>query len=397
MKIDEWKTKYCRNGKHFSRFDNMYRSIDYINKNSREFDDKGLDRFLLVNWNEYNKYEEETEILINKFIKNDTHELLRVLNEEINKYNSKEFINIFFSYKPTKNYYIACEVAKRAYNHTILPNIFEDDTSINHMATFNKNQIYEISFMSDLIHSYGRSNNILNAYNIYGIDIGLIASLCMYGDTNILLPKELNRFCSNRLSKMDDPIKIIEVRDTIDIIMENGYFTNELELSYYLSRNIMIPINDMYKKVRFSSPDPKKHIYFTLGNKFQDEKSIVYTELVKKNKIDIKWKSEKAMFELLSENYDDAIYQYRPKWLKPQSLDVFIPSINTAFEYQGAQHYTSVDYFGGEEQLKKQKNLDLKKKKLCKENGVTLIEWEYNESITKSNLRRKLKDINLYI
>ena len=54
---------------------------------------------------------------------------------------------------------------------------------------------------------------------------------------------------------------------------------------------------------------------------------------------------------------------------------MFIPSINTAFEYQGAQHYTSVDYFGGEEQLKKQKNLDLKKKKLCKENGVTL--WKY--------------------
>nr|DAL53592.1 MAG TPA_asm: hypothetical protein [Bacteriophage sp.] len=42
-------------------------------------------------------------------------------------------------------------------------------------------------------------------------------------------------------------------------------------------------------------------------------------------------------------------------------------------------------YFGGEEGLLKRKSLDDKKRKLCQENNVKLIEWKYTELISNQH------------
>ncbi|MDN9181960.1 hypothetical protein KLJ11_14620, partial [Clostridioides difficile] len=70
-------------------------------------------------------------------------------------------------------------------------------------------------------------------------------------------------------------------------------------------------------------------------------------------------------------------------------------SINLAFEYQGQQHFKSVDFFGGEETLEKNKLRDKKKKRLCDENNVKLIYWNYDEPITTIVLKKKLKENNV--
>ena len=62
-----------------------------------------------------------------------------------------------------------------------------------------------------------------------------------------------------------------------------------------------------------------------------------------------KWKSEQTLFALVKKEYPDALFQFRPRWLEPQNLDIYIPSINVGIEYQGIQHYKSIDFFGGEE------------------------------------------------
>ena len=72
------------------------------------------------------------------------------------------------------------------------------------------------------------------------------------------------------------------------------------------------------------------------------------------------------------------IEQKRFDWLGQLSLDFYIPSLNTAIECQGIQHFTPRDfaYKGNEwsnELYEKIIERDSRKNKLCKENGIELI------------------------
>ena len=48
-------------------------------------------------------------------------------------------------------------------------------------------------------------------------------------------------------------------------------------------------------------------------------------------------------------------------------------------EYDGEQHFESIDFFGGEEKLKLQQERDERKNKWCKENNIRLIRIPYTE------------------
>lgn len=104
-----------------------------------------------------------------------------------------------------------------------------------------------------------------------------------------------------------------------------------------------------------------------------------------------RWESEFAVFQILKKMYPDAIYQYRVEWLGSQSFDVFIPSLNIAVEYQGLQHYQPVDFFGGEETYKANVIRDKRKRRLCKNNGVHLIEIRYDVPITADMLKELIR------
>lgn len=55
-------------------------------------------------------------------------------------------------------------------------------------------------------------------------------------------------------------------------------------------------------------------------------------------------------------------------------------------EYQGQQHFQSVEYFGGEEKYQTGVEYDNIKKQYCKEHNIPLIEILYNEEITPEKL-----------
>jgi hypothetical protein len=59
------------------------------------------------------------------------------------------------------------------------------------------------------------------------------------------------------------------------------------------------------------------------------------------------------------------IHHASPDWLGRQHLDIFIPAISLAIEYQGRQHDEPVAFFGGQEAYEQVKKHDARKKRLC--------------------------------
>jgi len=61
-------------------------------------------------------------------------------------------------------------------------------------------------------------------------------------------------------------------------------------------------------------------------------------------------------------------------------VDFFIPDKNCILEYNGKQHYCSIDYFGGEDRFIKQRERDENLKKYCVVNNINLVEIPYSWS-----------------
>lgn len=88
------------------------------------------------------------------------------------------------------------------------------------------------------------------------------------------------------------------------------------------------------------------------------------------------WVSEVELLNKMKAAFPDerVVHQARPFWLKPKSLNIYLPDHNVAIEYQGNQHSKPVEYFGGEEAFQRQQDRDAEKRFLCIENGCALIE-----------------------
>ena len=105
--------------------------------------------------------------------------------------------------------------------------------------------------------------------------------------------------------------------------------------------------------------------------------------------------SETRLFNVVAEIYPN--YQIertiRPSWLDGLEIDIFIPEIRLAIEYQGRQHYEPIEFFGGNDAFKKRIELDNKKRILLNENGIRLLEWKYTLAITKSAVEKEINKI----
>jgi hypothetical protein len=95
----------------------------------------------------------------------------------------------------------------------------------------------------------------------------------------------------------------------------------------------------------------------------------------------------------------------RPKWLKNErgnqmELDGFASSISLAFEYQGHQHFKYVSLFHSHwGEFWKRRGDDKRKRELCLEHGVKLLEIPYDIPHTKlqSYLSKALRTLNLRV
>lgn len=145
--------------------------------------------------------------------------------------------------------------------------------------------------------------------------------------------------------------------------------------------------NEFIKIVENKSLD----IITLFNNKIQRERIVRLAENEIRKQYGLKNVGDTFVNETLLANitktyFPDTIRQYNPKWAGRFLIDIYIPSLNFAIEYQGKQHYEPINIFGGEESLKRQKLRDKFIREKCEEFKIKLLEWHYSIPVTEHNV-----------
>jgi hypothetical protein len=106
-----------------------------------------------------------------------------------------------------------------------------------------------------------------------------------------------------------------------------------------------------------------------------------------------RWVSESALYGIIRDLFPDyrVLREASPTWLGRMRLDIFVPDLNLAIEYQGEQHYRPVSVFGGEDAYQRVLERDALKRRLCQENGIDVIDVRYDAPTTKAAMRQRLQ------
>lgn len=280
------------------------------------------------------------------------------------------------------------EISKSAVQSFIVDNIFAEDDTINWISVFNKSNLDAIGMMFSIIYSnVSYSGDNFGGYKLFGKGL-MYYSECLQHKGHVLEPEwpnTLAHFQGNAFRRDTNPKIILESRKVVSMLVRLGYFKDEYEIFYNLYHGLLPFLHKIYENTE-QLIHGKERIW-------RNEVKKLESRLVAEGVIVSKWKSEQTLFTLVRKSFPDALFQYRPHWLEPQNLDIYIPSQNIGIEYQGIQHYKSIEFFGGDTAFEHRKQLDERKRKLCSENGVKLIAWPYTDEISQKALKKKLSEV----
>lgn len=112
------------------------------------------------------------------------------------------------------------------------------------------------------------------------------------------------------------------------------------------------------------------------------------------------WKTQALLKEICKDIFSTTILSCFKgfDWLKTnkngrQEIDIWIPEIKLAIEYDGKQHFEPLECFGGENGLKNTKRLDKIKNKKIKQHSEDVkyfVRFNYKEKITREYVLEKL-------
>lgn len=86
----------------------------------------------------------------------------------------------------------------------------------------------------------------------------------------------------------------------------------------------------------------------------------------------------------------EVVRHIRPDWLEGLELDIYIPEMKIGVEYQGQQHFHPIKAWGGEKALKAVQQRDQRKRQLCAQRGIHLVEIDYTEPLTEKYISEKI-------
>ena len=353
----------------------------------KEYEEGGYDRFLVqLSWQDL-AYRYETRRLIEKagdFALNPYVEAFLSQFEDIDTDRKACFL---FPESFVSSFFVVMEVCREAELVRPVRSLFPDEEKVHYLAVFDKQKTDAVLLMFHLLYT-NPSQELFGGYSLYDYPFPWYQNHLQEEGIVLrspFLPDRIAKYQGN-LPFYHNPVKTVYVRRNVEHMLEAGYFASELEFFLNLTTRLMPLFQGWYEDI--AAWEEKEGV----KTNWRLERTKIRTRLTAQGVIRPKWKHELSLFHAVREIYPDTLYQYRPDWLGRQSLDLYIPSIETGIEYQGIQHYTPVEFFGGEDALEQRKALDLQKKELCEENHVRLVEWPYDMEPTKQNIKKMLGD-----
>ena len=263
-------------------------------------------------------------------------ELIKTLNKMISAYN-EELKFVWYC-----QWWLSdCYVLKKDYEVAVLsfPKI-----PINSTATHNTNQLLSLK--------------VAAKKRISGYDILTLTGpkVTQFGKKNI---KEVSEF-------LETIIRCREKNENINLLEK--WIKNTPVQRYYLfggSPN-KLTIENAITEIPYYSFADNLDVLREISNLTREAENTVREEMGI-SKIGEGWVSETELYYKIRNHFRDLeiIQHARPKWLGHQHLDIFIPSLKLAIEYQGFQHFQPIEYFGGEKAFRATLKRDLCKKIKC--------------------------------
>ena len=353
----------------------------------REYKENHMEKFLVrLSWSDL-AYRQATRRLIEAAGSLQKNYYVDKFMKQFEGWDTDHKAYFLFPESVVSQFFVIMEVVKRAEEFHPIENIFPDENKVHFLAVFDKRNMDDVLLMYHLVYG-SRSADMPGAYSLY--DYPLSWYLTHLEEQGIVLrspylPDRLSKYQGGLLQHFN-PAKTVYVRRNVQHILECGYFSSELDFFRNLNRVIMPVFQWWYQDLaKYEEKDKIK-------TNWRLERTKIRTRLTACGVIRPKWKHELSLFSTVRSLFPDTLYQYRPSWLGHQSLDLYIPSLNTAIEYQGLQHYQSVEFFGGEEALIHRQELDQQKAKLCSQNDVRLIEWPYSIEPTEDNVKKMMEE-----
>lgn len=183
--------------------------------------------------------------------------------------------------------------------------------------------------------------------------------------------KELNEFLDDlRIAYTNDelPQALIEDFNKMGFVWRN-VAQAEWEYCFDLAKEY----NTMYKTLNmpksYECKDIKLGEWLSSQVKKYHKNELSLLRYEKLDSLNINWEdrsvstisfSEKAVAYYITKAHSDTLSSYRPKELQGKELDIYIPSLKIAIEYDGGIYHKDLEK-------------DLEKNKLCAEAGITLI------------------------
>lgn len=230
-----------------------------------------------------------------------------------------------------------------------------------------------------LYHTYYRDFPEFNKYFGWYID----QTYYRYG----IRPLSL---CS--IGRVAYPITCIESecpKEYLDIIKEHNALFDEysFDLEFTDSKKASKEVQNLARKhhdIRLRMGKLQRILHYKIYGLAQYE--------LKYMKVGENLQSESKLYNIICELFPgkEVRRHYKDEWLEGLILDIYIPSLKLAFEYQGEQHFISFEYLGGESTMELSQLRDEQKVELCINNGVKLVVINYDEPLTIEYIQKKV-------